>query len=295
MSAERKTIKVTFRNCTICATATKWIGQRERQEDRIGLCPGPDESAPALLILLADGMGGMGNGDIAGEIIIKSYASHYHQAVNTTLQTDYLRLANSAPSTVEDDYETGRELLEECLNAANQRLAQEKLKGYMTEGAGATLIALYVTPGTIWWQSIGDSLLYHQRDSQINKINIAHNWGRLIDLDLQSGALTPQEATSQQHLRNTLSSAICGTHIPEIQYGRTELQTGDRFIIASDGLQPLINSGWEHMLNTPEIRNATSDTACKALIESLQNMNYPHQDNTAIIVLDILPPAPTEV
>ncbi|MBR2126103.1 MAG: protein phosphatase 2C domain-containing protein [Akkermansia sp.] len=287
------TMKTTFRECTVSAAAIKWIGLRERQEDQVEFCTGPCVEAPCMLALLADGMGGMGNGDVAGALIVNGYLEHYRRAACTVEQVDYLRLANSAPLAVADDHETGFELLAECLQVANNSLAEEKLKGGMTEGAGATLIALHVTPGGIWWQSIGDSLLYHIQGATVNKINVAHNWGQLIDRDLQAGIITPEQAEGQRHMRHALHSAVCGTVIPEIQYCRTPLQVGDRFIIASDGLQPLIDAGWEHMLHVPELRDASAAEVCEILIEALQCVEYPYQDNTAIAVLDILPPVET--
>lgn len=284
------TMKTTFRECTVSAAAIKWIGLRERQEDQVEFCAGPGAEAPCMLALLADGMGGMGNGDVAGAVIVNGYLEHYRRAACTVEQVDYLRLANSAPLAVADDHETGFELLAECLQAANNALAEEKLRGGMTEGAGATLIALHMTPGGIWWQSVGDSLLYHIQGETVHKINEAHNWGRLIDRDLQAGIITPGQAEGQRHMRHALHSAVCGMVIPEIQYCRTPLQVGDRFIIASDGLQPLIDAGWEQMLRVPELRYASAAEACEILMEALQRVEYPYQDNTAIAVLDILPP-----
>ncbi len=284
------TIITPFRDCTISAAATTWIGKRQKQEDRVAICPIDTQGAPAMLALLTDGMGGMGNGDLAADLIVSGYTDCYRKEVNTTQHTTYLSRAYDSPQDVQNDKETGHTLLQECLLAGNQNLALEKQKGEMTEGSGATLIALHVTPGAIWWQSIGDSLLYLQRGDEIRKINTPHTWGRLLDRQLECGLITQEEADSQKHIRHALSSAVCGTNIPEIEYSINDLQIGDRYIIASDGLQPLIDEGWETMLNNPSLRQAPADTVCQNLMEALKSIEYEYQDNASFIVLDILPP-----
>ena len=284
------TITTPFRDCTISAAATTWIGKRQKQEDRVAICPIDTQGTPAMLALLTDGMGGMGNGDLAADLIVNGYTDCYRKEVGTTQHATYLSRAYNSPQEVQNDKETGYNLLQECLMAGNQSLAQEKQKGEMTEGSGATLIALHITPGAIWWQSIGDSLLYLQRGDEIRKINTPHTWGRLLDRQLERGLISQEEADSQKHIRHALSSAVCGTNIPEIEYSINDLQIGDRYIIASDGLQPLIDEGWETMLNNPTLRQAPADTVCQTLMDALKSIEYEYQDNASFIVLDILPP-----
>lgn len=247
----------------VSASGGQWIGTREYQEDYIALCPRM-EDAPAqhLLAVLADGMGGMGDGDKASRLIVNTF--------------------------VKSHTEMGRDLIK-SLSKANATIGELKRHGAITDGAGATFIAVEITEEGISWVSVGDSLLYLQKGDSIRKLNNAHTWEWELEQRVKMGKMTQAEADAAPGPRNALFAAVCGDNIEAVDIANPHsCEPGDRIIICSDGFSPLVQQGWEKWLNSPEIRQASARQARKALTAELQKLNRSNQDNASIIIIDIV-------
>ncbi len=260
-----------FNNFDIVAARDQWIGGREQQEDSYGLYPAEDsDRAQSFLAVLADGMGGVADGEKASKHLVDSFLCTYSG-----------KFGNDTPTT---------DTLVHCISYANQSLADLKKSGIIDKDAGATFIAMSFCNDGIRWLNVGDSLLYRQHGKRITKINTAHTWQWELDRRVSKGEMTPEEAAAAPGPRHALYSAVCGEDYLEAELvENTECCVGDRFIISSDGLMPLIKNGWEEILNNPEIRQAPPDVVCDRLLNKLRLLHVPNQDNTSIIVIDVLP------
>ncbi len=258
----------------ITAAASQWIGCREQQEDACALHPSDENGGAAnLLAILADGMGGVADGEKASRHLIDSFLCAY-----------VARSTDSPPSP---------ELLANSLAYANQSLGDQKREGRIDHEAGATFIALSISNHGVHWLNVGDSLLYLQQGNRITKINTAHTWQWELERRVNAGEMTPEAAAAAPGPRHALYAAVCGDEYVDAEVAPPDsCRMGDRYIIASDGLQPLINTGWEPLLNSPEVRNAPPNEVCTLLMNKLMLLQSPHQDNTTIIVVDIQPPSP---
>lgn len=254
-----------FPDFDIVAAGDQWIGKRENQEDSISLISIDDSSnAGGLLAILADGMGGMGDGAKASKLIVSQYAQHF--------QTNGDQVA--------------------ALKKTNQALKEAKEAGGMLDTAGATLISVHITAGNYHCQSVGDSLLYHQRGTKIRKLNTAHTWEWELKRRVKAGEMTQEEADADTGPRHALYAAVCGdgSYKPgEKSQVFSDPIVGDRIIISSDGFQPLVDTGWERLLNAPDVRMEAPDVAVNNLMNKLKMLGRPRQDNSSIIIIDILP------
>mgnify|MGYP003290475592 CR=1 FL=1 len=254
-----------FPDFDIIAAGDQWIGKRENQEDSISLISIDDSSnAGGLLAILADGMGGMGDGAKASKLIVSQYAQHF--------QTNGDQVA--------------------ALKKTNQALKEAKEAGGMLDTAGATLISVHITAGNYHCQSVGDSLLYHQRGTKIRKLNTAHTWEWELKRRVKAGEMTQEEADADTGPRHALYAAVCGdgSYKPgEKSQVFSDPIVGDRIIISSDGFQPLVDTGWERLLNAPDVRMEAPDVAVNNLMNKLKMLGRPRQDNSSIIIIDILP------
>ena len=260
-----------FNNFHIAAACSQWIGDRERQEDACCLHPAEDSNrAESFVAVLADGMGGVADGEKASRHLVDSFMCAYAGKCGGGVPTaDTMAL---------------------CLSYANQSLGDLKSDGRIAQDAGATFIALSISNDTMTWLNVGDSLLYRQQGNTITKINTAHTWQWELDRRVNSGEMTPEEAEAAPGPRHALYSAVCGEEYVEAELiNDRPCRVGDRYIIASDGLLPLIKTGWEALLNSPEIRTAPPADVCNLLMNKLKLLRAPHQDNTSIIIIDILP------
>ncbi len=271
---------INFTDYSISAAAATWEGCREYQEDTVWLSDA-DRAATAgsFMAVLSDGMGGMDDGQDASKLIVSTY-------VNCHITK-------------------GGESLECFLNTANMALRDAKEAGTIRDGAGATLIAARVTENGIEWQSVGDSLLYLQRNGTVKKLNTAHTWGQKLASEVASGQITEEEAQAQAETKpaNALYEAVCGDFIKNHDEETDDCRPGDRYIMASDGFTPLTDTAWEELLNSPGIRQASPAEACEVLLMKLKKMNTEQQDNASIIIFDVvekqentaIPPTPGEI
>ncbi|MDO5464396.1 MAG: protein phosphatase 2C domain-containing protein [Akkermansia sp.] len=260
-----------FSNFQIAAACCQWIGGRDCQEDACYLHPAEDSNkAESFVAVLADGMGGVADGEKASRHVVDSFMCAY---------------AGKCGGGV-----LSAETLAGCLSYANKSLGDLKNDGRIDKDAGATFIALSISNDTMNWLSVGDSLLYRQQGNTISKINTAHTWQWELDRRVNRGEMTPEEAEAAPGPRHALYSAVCGEEDLEAELTDDRpCRVGDRYIIASDGLLPLIKTGWESILNSPEVRTAPPVEVCNLLMDTLKQLRAPNQDNTSIIIIDVLP------
>ena len=256
---------IPFPGFALRAAGRQIVGQRERQEDSFRLYPSDTASRmDVYLVVLSDGMGGMGDGAEASKNIVQAYVSAY---------------ATSSPGE-----------LVQPVQQANLLLKDMKEKKSLAAGAGGTFIGLEVSKEGYRFISIGDSLLYLQRDQKVTRLNKSHNWEWELARRVKHGEMTQEEADAVDTPRHALYAAVCGEDIPAADVSPLgACKPGDRFILASDGILPLQRLEWESLLNSRDIRGLAAEAACDALLERLEALNAPKQDNATIVIVDILP------
>ncbi|MDO5463942.1 MAG: protein phosphatase 2C domain-containing protein, partial [Akkermansia sp.] len=249
-----------FESFTISAASAQWQGSRDKQEDAVAIChSSTTTNKQSFLATLADGVGGLEDGEKASRLLVTTYENLYKE--NNVID------------------------LQRFLIQANEQLHRAKADGIIGMEAGSTLVALSISDKGMCWQHVGDSLLYRRRAKQLQKLNTPHNIGTDIDRKLQHHEISWEEAAAHEDEREILTSFVCGTNIQE-EFKTDTPQVGDRYIIASDGLQPLIENNWENLLDTLE--NTPADQTCDILIQEIKSINSPNQDNLSIIIIDIM-------
>lgn len=205
----------------------QWIGQRAEQQDAFGFlgCEARGgRQTGDVLVVLADGMGGLQRGGEASRLAVRTFLDHFAPAG-----------PSATPSITE--------ILSHALDAAHRAvntLARD------TDGAGevgATLIAAAVRAGRLHWIGVGDSRLYLYRaaDGSLTACNDPHNleqqlWPRVI-----AGELTPDDIAAHPD-REALTSFLGLTEIPEIDASLRPLplEPGDRLLLCSDGVDGVL-------------------------------------------------------
>ncbi len=194
------------------------IGRRKSNQDRIAYCYSRD----ALLMLVADGMGGHLRGDIAAHIA----AQHITQAFQREAQP----ALTDAPL-----------FLSRALNAAHHAILDFALDKRLPEAPRTTIVACVVQEGMAHWAHAGDSRLYLLRDGQVFTQTRDHS---RVQLMIDQGLLDARDAARHPG-RNRIYSCLGGNHSPQIEYSRRiPLQDGDVIALCSDGLWgPVDNEG----------------------------------------------------
>jgi formylglycine-generating enzyme required for sulfatase activity/serine/threonine protein phosphatase PrpC len=237
-------------------------GARDYQEDAFLITHLIDANGkPSALVVIADGMGGHAAGNVASNMAVQAFNKH---------------VSANYPA------ENPSEILEQAVNKANFSIKETVAETPALSGMGCTMVAAILQDGKMWWASVGDSHCYLVRDRKLTKKNADHSYGGFLDrMEADGTPVEPEPGLS----RNMLMSAITGEDINEIDVPANpfELQTGDRIILCSDGLDTL-SAG--KIIQYSEWSEATKECA-DALMTAVEEANMPRQDNTTAVVVNV--------
>ncbi len=184
-------------------------GDRDGNEDRIGY----SYSKEVLLMVVADGMGGHMQGEVAAEIAVTEITRLFQQEARNKLRR---------PS----------DFLVSVINAAHRAIVSHAVAQNLLESPRTTCTVCIVQDGTAWWAHAGDSRLYLLRGGKLVAATQDHS---RVQQMVDSGILTP-EAAAVHPERNKIFSCLGGVVPPVIAVGREfPLQTGDTILLSTDG------------------------------------------------------------
>ncbi len=246
-------------------------GARDYQEDAFLTTYLDDESGESkssALVVVADGMGGHAAGNIASNLVVSTFNKTFTGKFGKQDPPGVLRMA---------------------LQNANDGLKESIEETPGLDGMGCTMVTAAITKGKIYWISVGDSHLYVIRDRELAKRNEDHSYGGYLDRMRSQGIDVEAEAGLS---RNMLMSAMTGEEIAEVDCPKSgyQLLPGDRLIIASDGLDTLNSetilktSAWSH----------TPKECVAGLLKAVDEAKRPRQDNTTIVIVDVVERQPAE-
>ena len=185
-------------------------GRRSANQDRIAYCYSRD----ALLMLVADGMGGHQHGELAAHIAAQ-YITHSFQRDAHPALPDPLHFLSRA------------------LSGAHHAILDDSFDRNLAEAPRTTIVACVVQNGTAWWAHAGDSRLYLLRRGRILQQTRDHSRVQLL---LEQGIIGPAEAAAHPG-RNRIYSCLGGTHAPQIDYSEPcALKDGDLIALSSYGV-----------------------------------------------------------
>jgi len=224
-------------------------GGRREQEDSFRICWLASESA--VLLILADGMGGHAAGELASRLVVDSFATAFAVACRA-----------------DRDLEAA---LRTSLDAANDTIADTLRERAELSGMGTTIVAAHLSGGGITWISVGDSPLWLYRRGALFRLNADHS--------------LRQKVGPEDHCAgNLLESALTGETIALIDCRSSpiSLDADDIILIASDGILTLSED------NIAEILASSLDNDPKHLVDTLLGAvaacAKPNQDNCTIVV-----------
>lgn len=233
--------------------------KREHNEDRaVSMIP-PAESPQQLLgalFMVADGMGGMGGGDVASQTATAEVVRHYY--------------------TADGDDDDLFHRLQAALESANAAVRREAPKiGRAVIGSTAAGILISPTSDVIAF-NIGDCRVYRVRGDFIEQLT--HDQSAMSQ-QLASGRVTEEEAKSA---RDSKVTSFIGQPIPvKPNYHRSRAQDGDSFIICSDGLWDTVEPNEISRI----VKSSSAQAATEKLIKLARERGAP--DNVTAIVVRV--------
>ena len=230
------------------ATHIGWV--RKANEDRYFIKKLNDG---AILLAVADGLGGEPAGDFAAEIV-RGRLAGIHQITKGDEEQQMSALVREADLAVYNEAESDPDLV----------------------GMGTTLVCALLRDGFAHWVNVGDSRMYVLQDRQLIKITEDQTFARFL---LEEGEITAEQAPTH-YSRNVLDQTVgCGICEPET--GRLEFNKGDLLILTTDGLHKKIAA--ETIIS---LLGAETDleTKAKSLVEAA--LDSGGKDNITLVIAE---------
>lgn len=215
------------------------------------------------LFMVADGMGGHANGEVASELAIRVMANQVIQNFMKPLFSEYRVF----------DAEGLRKILYDAVQEANQAVKKQ------VSGGGTTLTAILVAGDFYIAAHVGDSRLYIlQSDQHIKAVTRDHSWvQQLVDI----GHLSRQEAEVHPQ-RNILSMALGQWEPLEPDMHMDKVPEGGYILLCSDGLWGVVKDNEiEQMIR----QDSSLPVICQNLIKAANQAGGP--DNISIILIQV--------
>lgn len=257
-------IMKTAKNCPVKIASIHDMGKRSSQQDSFGISDvkeGTDFENKGVLAIVADGMGGLSDGDRMSQMVVvtmlKEFDKENEEMPDASL---LLKLVNEASAEVLED------------------LGEEK-----TGRCGSTVTAVIVKNNILSWISVGDSHIYVYRKGKLVKMNKDHNYAADLDAMVENGELTPEEAMNDPQ-RSALTSFIGMGNLELVDQNENPvaLEKGDRILLMSDGIFGTVSE-----IRIAEIMAKPLPSACEKLEAEIKEVNKQNQDNYTCVILEM--------
>jgi len=140
---------------------------------------------------------------------------------------------------------------------------------------GSTVVGLIADGERYECFWVGDSRAYRVRDGEISQLTKDHS---MVQMLIDSGLLNPDEAETHPNA-NVITRAVGVVEELELDAVRGAIQTGDIFLLASDGLTRLIHE--DELL--AELAKSTPEASADVLLEMALERGAP--DNVSFIIV----------
>jgi len=230
-------------------------GGRANNEDRTTYC----YSRNALLMVVADGMGGHHYGEVAAQIAIQTMADSFQREAKPDLSDPF------------------RFLQKAMLNAHHATL-DYSARHRLTDSPRTTCVACLIQDNVAYWAHAGDSRLFLMRGGRVIAQTRDHSRIRLL---LDEGLITQAQAATHPD-RNRIYSCLGGPTAPEIEFSRkTPMEHGDIILLCTDGLWG-VTSG---ELMAVALKGANILQAVPMLMSQAEVKGGPHGDNLSAVAV----------
>lgn len=227
-------------------------------------------SAPVGIFVVADGMGGHANGQLASHMVISTIAERCAQElILAPLTTE--QAGEQAKEIDEDGYVA---LVQGAIEDANTTLCQANQRE--KSDMGSTLTGFMMVGNHAFIFNVGDSRTYMFREGNLYQLTTDHS---LVGQLVAGGLIEPDEVYTHPQ-RNQIFRSIGDKMHVQIDVFKQEVHPGDILLSCSDGL-------WE-MVRNPQITDILDkapdpQTACTQLIEAA-NTNGGEDNVSAVVV-----------
>ncbi len=231
-------------------------GPRPYNQDRLAYSYSKD----ALLLVLADGMGGHRNGEVAAQLAVKTLTDAFQRLAVPSL--------SSPAKFLIDHIQQVHDMIE------NVTQVEEYVESPRT-----TIVAAIIQRGYLWCAHVGDSRLYHFRNGHLLFRTEDHS---VVQSLYKKGMITKEEMATHPY-KNKIYNCLGGESPPQIDLSdRHELLEGDTVLLCTDGVWGVID---DQQIKEIIQRNADITAVTNDLMDSADFANDEKGDNMSAIGL----------
>lgn len=229
-------------------------GGRGTNEDRMGYC----YTRSSGLFLLADGMGGHPEGEVAAQMALQVISAMYQKEAKSELPDE-------------------RAFLSMAVMGAHRQILRYAVEKGMIDTPRTTVVAALIQGGCVTWAHCGDSRLYLVRDGELLARTRDHSY-----IEHRHGE-RPGLKSEEKINRNILFTCLGSPANPVVDMtGPVSLQQGDKILLCSDGLWgSLTDVEIVYDLGLKPVADAVPDLVEKALGKAGDS-----SDNVTVIALE---------
>lgn len=231
-------------------------GARESQQDSFSVSS--DTMQPGgILAIVADGMGGLSDGDKVSQTIVSAVMHAFVSGADTC--APYL------PA-----------LLAKAKIAVDQLLGPDGI-----QQSGSTVVMGMIRDGLFDYLSVGDSRICLYRDGELHQLNRSHSYAHDLLVGAINGEKTFDEIRTDRRAECLTSYIGMGELVyVDIPAAPIKVHPGDVFVLMSDGV---FNALTEQELSAALGQGA--EDAAKMIDQWIQKKNYRNQDNYTAVIL----------
>lgn len=247
-----------------CVGKLHCIGRRESQQDSFAVSDVEDAALcgeKGVIVIVADGMGGLSDGDKISSMVTLSFFRHFHEKA----------IQGSA----------GSELLQ-MLKEANGEV--NRYLGNKTGQCGSTLVAGIVKDKKCYWISVGDSHIYLYKNGGLIQLNREHVYREELETKAANGEISREEAMENPQ-RGALTSYIGMGRIEKVDRNQEPLVlcSGDRLLFMTDGVFGTLTEA-----QIAEAMRYPVEESIRLMDASIRAVGKPKQDNYTVVVLECM-------
>jgi protein phosphatase len=213
------------------------------------------------LVAVADGMGGHEGGEVASQMALEL-------------------LATWKEKLAEESGGASAEKLREAFTAAHRAVWDRGRSEESLSGMGTTLTAGWIDADKMTLAHVGDSRAYLLRRGKLQQLTqdqtVAQEWVR-------RGRLSEDEAATSPHRHILLQAIGADSDELDIDTSSVELRSGDRILLATDGLYGMIHDA--DRIRDLLATHTDPDEACRALVAAANEAGG--EDNVSVVIVDV--------
>jgi len=230
-------------------------GKRSNNEDRLAHCYSRD----ALMMVIADGMGGHYYGEIAAQIAVQTLVESFQREATPEIRDPFMFLQRS-------------------MTNAHCAILDFTDAHNLKDSPRTTCVACVIQDNIAYWAHAGDSRLYLMRAGKVLTRTRDHSRVQLL---IDQGVINEAQAAVHPD-RNKVYSCLGGRQTPEIEFSRkTPLEAGDVLALCTDGLWGVIPGE----IQAVALKTENLMKAVPMLLDQADSRGGPSADNLSIVVV----------